>query len=126
MSSDRTLSVIDFSAWSSEGSPEERSKVAHVLVEAFHRQGFVYLANHGIGDDLVKDAFRWSKEFFDLPFEKKAEVGRDQSTAIFRGYNAPGLQRVPLTLRKRGGDPSVSGFSPDWNVSRPLTMVNHR
>ena len=118
-----SLPLIDFSAWTSADSSARRLEVAHDLAEACRRTGFVYLSNHGISPSLVQEAFSWSRRFFDLPLEQKLEAQRDQTTAIFRGYNRPGLQRVPLTLRVRGGDPGVQGFSPDFNVS--ITLLFH-
>lgn len=122
-SQNQSLPTIDFSAWTSTSSPARRLEVARELVEACRRTGFVYLTNHGVDPLLVKDAFVWSKQFFELSLEEKTQAERDRSTAIFRGYNAPGLQRVPLTLRVRGGDPDITGFSPDYNV-RPKVSPN--
>ena len=118
-----SLPLVDFSAWTSTGSSARRLEVAHDLVEACRRTGFVYISNHGIAPSFVKEAFSWSKRFFDLPLEEKIQAQRDQSTAIFRGYNSPGLQKVPLTLSVRGGDPDITGFSPDYNVSTILSLL---
>ena len=112
-----SLPVIDFSAWTSGGSSGQRLEVAHDLVEACRRTGFVYISNHGIAPSLVEEAFKRSKEMFDLPTEDKNHALRTPDSAAFRGYNAIGVQQVPLTLRVRGGDPTITGFSPDFNVS---------
>lgn len=119
------LPIIDFTPWSSEESSAQRLEVARELVEACRKTGFVYISNHGVAPSLVKDAFAWSKRFFNLPFEEKMQAEHKQESGIFRGYNPPGNQRVPLTLRVRGGDPSVKGFSPDWNVSIAIVFILH-
>ena len=115
-----SLPVIDFSPWTFAGSPGQRLEVAHELVEACRRTGFVYIANHGVAPSLVEEAFAWSKKMFDLPTDDKMQAQHTQDSAVFRGYNPLGVQRVPMTLRVRGGYPSITGFSPDFNVSTTI------
>lgn len=52
-----SLPLIDFSRFTS--SPEERLAVSKELVKAFKEVGFVYLINHGIPQEMVKEAFDW-------------------------------------------------------------------
>ncbi|KAG4437466.1 hypothetical protein IFR05_007048 [Cadophora sp. M221] len=58
------IPIIDFAPWTEPSSPEERQKVAHDLVEACHKTGFVYIENYGITAPMVDEAFAWSKKFY--------------------------------------------------------------
>ena len=87
------IPIINFSAWTSSSTPAERQNIAKELVEACHRNGFVYLSNHGVPLDLVEESFVWSKQFFDLPTETKMEVKHPEGSLSFRGYDWPGLQK---------------------------------
>ena len=69
MSSSSAIPVIDFGKWESGG--EGRIQIAKTLAEACRRVGFVYVVNHGVDDELLDEAFAWSKKLFDLPEEKK-------------------------------------------------------
>jgi isopenicillin N synthase-like dioxygenase len=109
-----SLPLIDFTPWTSNGSQEQRMKAARELVNGCRRAGFVYISNHGVPEAMIEEAFARAKKFFDLPPEEKMKVERD--SLAFRGYNPTGVQRVPRTLRVRGGDPTVGGYSPDYNV----------
>ena len=70
MSATSAIPVIDFGRWFS-GSVEEKRQVARALAEACRRVGFVYIINHGVSDQMLDEAFGWSKELFDLPEDKK-------------------------------------------------------
>lgn len=64
------IPIVDFSAWSA-GSPEEKQRIAKELTDAARGVGFVYIVNHGVPDDVLEQAFAWSKKLFDLSHEKK-------------------------------------------------------
>ncbi len=55
--------------------------MARDLVDACRRVGFVYIINHGVHDDLLSQAFGWSKKLFDLPKEKKMLAPHPPGTA---------------------------------------------
>jgi isopenicillin N synthase-like dioxygenase len=65
-----SLPIIDFGKWS-KGTAEERQQVAEQLATACRQVGFVYIINHGVQDEILDEAFGWSKKLFDLPEEKK-------------------------------------------------------
>ena len=69
MTSDNAIPVIDFGKW--RGSTEEKRAVTREFADACRRVGFVYIINHGVSDELLEEAFEWSKKLFDLPQEKK-------------------------------------------------------
>ncbi|KAJ9603591.1 hypothetical protein H2200_011777 [Cladophialophora chaetospira] len=112
--------VVDFSPWTSGASLDQRLQIGRKLVETCHQKGFAYISNHGVAPSLVEEAFAWSKKFFDLPIEDKMQVKRGEDSVAFRGYNVLGVQKVPLALQVRGGDPSIKGFSPDFNETFDL------
>lgn len=97
------LPIIDFSRWL-QGSPDEKKKVAHELAEACRRVGFVYVINHGVPDDLLEEAFSWSKKLFDLPEEKKMLAPHPPGPNVHRGYSWPGLEKVSQYIHQDGVD----------------------
>lgn len=69
-SDDSSIPIVDFKAWAT-GSLDEKRRIATELTSACRRVGFVYIINHGVNDDVLDEAFGWSKKLFDLPSEKK-------------------------------------------------------
>lgn len=65
-----SIPIVDFAKWHG-GGPHDREQVAGELVDACRRGGFVYIINHGVQEDVLEEAFGWSKKLFDLPTEKK-------------------------------------------------------
>ncbi|KAI1842288.1 hypothetical protein JX266_011573 [Neoarthrinium moseri] len=92
MSAEQAIPVIDFSTWAG-GSHEERKRIARELTEACHSVGFVYIANHGVPEDLVSQAFSWSKKLFDLPEDQKMLAPHPPGPTVHRGYSWPGLEK---------------------------------
>lgn len=56
-----------------------------------HDVGFLYLAGHGIPQDLINAMFAASRSFFELPEEQKLEVENIHSPQ-FRGYTRMGAE----------------------------------
>ena len=53
------IPVIDFSRFASvSATTQQRRETAKEIVTAFKEVGFVYLKNHGIGEDVVNNAFK--------------------------------------------------------------------
>lgn len=94
-SADDQIHIIDFKPWVDQEPREARLKVAKELVEAGHTLGFVYISNHGISEELVAEAFSWSKRFFDLKEEKKAQAANPPGSDVFRGWSKIGHETVP-------------------------------
>lgn len=97
------LPIIDFSKWL-EGSPEEKKELAQRLAQACREVGFVYVINHGVSQDLLDEAFGWSKTLFDLPEEKKMLAPHPPGPNVHRGYSWPGLEKVSQYIHKEGED----------------------
>ena len=68
----KTIPVIDFAAYTQEGSLEERKHVARALHDTCVDTGFFYLAHHGISEAELHLAHDWGRQFFELPREVKA------------------------------------------------------
>ena len=62
-------------------------KVANELVQTAISIGFFYIKGHGVSLDLITQAFKASKMFFELPLEKKASI-------IPSGISEPSLRRT--------------------------------
>lgn len=97
------LPIIDFSKWL-KGSPEEKKKNAQELAQACREVGFVYVINHGVSQDLLEEAFGWSKKLFDLPEEQKMLAPHPPGPNVHRGYSWPGLEKVSQYVHKEGED----------------------
>lgn len=98
-----SLPVIDFSRWL-KGSPDDKKQLAHDLAEACRREGFIYVVNHGVSDDLLDEAFSWSKKLFDLPEDKKMLAPHPPGPDVHRGYSWPGLEKVSQYVHQDGAD----------------------
>lgn len=60
---------------------------------AVENVGFFYITNTGISQDLINRIFNLSKEFFDLPLDKKMEISIDKSDN-HRGYSGIGEENL--------------------------------
>lgn len=90
-----SFQIIDFSTWSSSDTrSSDRKATARELVKACHHSGFVYIRNHGVPAELLNEAFKWSKRFFDLPTELKKKLQHPKGSMAFRGYTWPGTEKV--------------------------------
>ncbi|KAF2087332.1 Clavaminate synthase-like protein [Saccharata proteae CBS 121410] len=100
-----TIPIIDFTPWtSSTSTPSDRLAVAERLTDACRNVGFVYIINHGVTEDLLTEAFAWSKKLFDLPHEKKMLAPHPEGPNVHRGYSWPGLEKVSQYVHEEGKD----------------------
>jgi isopenicillin N synthase-like dioxygenase len=70
----KSLSVIDLSSFGDDD--RALADVSSRIGAACRDVGFFYVVNHGVGRDLMNEAFAQSKAFFALP------VGEKQAIAI--------------------------------------------
>lgn len=87
MSSLDSLPVLDFSRLSA--GPEEATAFRNDLRDAMHEVGFLYLAGHGVPQELTDAMLSVSRRFFDLPEDVKLAVENIHSPQ-FRGYTRMG------------------------------------
>ena len=67
------LPIIDLSLFNNSDRTTKQSIVKQTY-QACHEIGFIYIANHGINTNLIKQVFDYSKYFFDLPLEVKQKI----------------------------------------------------
>ncbi|MHA7268231.1 isopenicillin N synthase family dioxygenase [Arthrobacter sp. HLT1-20] len=82
-----SLPVLDFSRLSA--GPEEAAAFRSELRDAMHEVGFLYLAGHGVPQELTDAMLSVSRRFFELPEEVKLAVENIHSPQ-FRGYTRMG------------------------------------
>ncbi|QRV88292.1 hypothetical protein RhiJN_16310 [Ceratobasidium sp. AG-Ba] len=80
-----SIPIIDISGLS--GSPENKVRVANEIRDACVHVGFFYVKNHGIDENVIQNAVKASKQFFDLPIEDKVKLDIHKSSN-FKGYTA--------------------------------------
>ncbi|KAI0429745.1 hypothetical protein F5Y09DRAFT_309609 [Xylaria sp. FL1042] len=99
-----TIPVVDLGLWWSDGpaAATDRKRIAAELAEACRDVGFVYVTNHGVPDELLNEAFAWTRRFFDLPLEKKMLAPHPPGPSVHRGYSWPGLEKVSQTIYGQG------------------------
>ncbi|RFU75572.1 flavonol synthase flavanone 3-hydroxylase [Trichoderma arundinaceum] len=76
------------------GSEEDTQRVAKELYEAFRNVGFAYVKNHGVPQDVVDEAFLWSRKFFSLPQSDKDKAPHPPKAWHHRGYSSVGREKV--------------------------------
>lgn len=82
-----SLPVLDFSRLSA--GPQEAAAFREELREAMHEVGFLYLAGHGVPQELTESMLEVSRRFFELPEDVKLAVENVHSPQ-FRGYTRVG------------------------------------
>ena len=73
------IPIIDFALFR-QGDNRDRRQVAEEIYEACHTIGFMYLKNHGIPLSLLDQLLAQSRQFFELPVEKKQVIARSPET----------------------------------------------
>ncbi|KAJ5411189.1 isopenicillin N synthase [Penicillium crustosum] len=90
-----TVATIDFDSFD-HGSADEKKIVGNAIAEAFRRQGFLKLVNHGIPRHTIEELFRWSERFFALPDAIKAKAPHPPNPIPNRGYSGVGLENTSI------------------------------
>ncbi|RYP65494.1 hypothetical protein DL770_008985 [Monosporascus sp. CRB-9-2] len=65
---------------------------------------FAYIVNHGIANNLLEEAFHFSRELFALPQETKMLAPHPPGPNVHRGYSWPGLEKVTQDIIKEGDE----------------------
>ncbi len=77
--STKELPVIDFTAYSANGTAEQRQSVARRLRAACVDTGFFYLINHGISQAEFDVAHDWGQMLFELPSAEKQKLDKSKN-----------------------------------------------
>ncbi|PYI27980.1 Clavaminate synthase-like protein [Aspergillus indologenus CBS 114.80] len=78
------------------GSAAERREALEQLDHALQTYGFIYLANHGMPEEVYDNALKWSKRFFHLDAATKNLIPRPASDALedHLGYAEYGVGHI--------------------------------
>lgn len=79
----RIMPLIDFGPYVNQ-EPGAHERIIQQLRAACESTGFFQIVNSPISPDVVKNAFRASKQFFELPFDEKLTLSKDMFSN--RGY----------------------------------------
>jgi isopenicillin N synthase-like dioxygenase len=86
MSAHSNLPVIDMAPLFDGPGRKGRADVARAIEAACRDTGFFYVAQHGIGADLLADLDRASRRFFALPEATKLRIAMAAGGRAWRGY----------------------------------------
>ncbi|KAH6896826.1 hypothetical protein B0T10DRAFT_396978 [Thelonectria olida] len=90
-----SIPVIDFAPLLKEDCHDESfTKAGKEIYEAFKNYGFAYIKNHSVPQEVVDEAFRWSRRFFALPQSEKDKVPHPPEGWYHRGYSGVGREKV--------------------------------
>ncbi|MFW5824141.1 MAG: 2-oxoglutarate and iron-dependent oxygenase domain-containing protein, partial [Marinobacter sp.] len=103
------IPVIDFGPFL-EGSASSRQAVAMEMRQASREWGFFYLANCGMPEAQLAEAFAASRAFFSLPVEEKNRVAW-QNAESNRGY--VGIKRERLDPTRPGDLKEAFNLAPE-------------
>lgn len=88
-----SVPTIDFTAYLSDPTSAESSKIVNDIKTACTTTGFFQLIGHGIPTSLQDAVFKGSEALFKLPMEEKVKLDRGKSFgASNRGYELIGGQ----------------------------------
>ncbi|KAM4067147.1 2OG-Fe(II) oxygenase superfamily protein [Hirsutella rhossiliensis] len=87
------IPIVDLAPLESD-SPRELEETAARLYDAFKNVGFAYVKNHGVPQDVVDEAFAWSRKFFALPQSVKDKAPHPPYGWHHRGYSGVGVEKT--------------------------------
>src|ERR1700737_178167 len=85
------IPVVDLSDLS--GDAKMKGCFVQTLGRAYEEYGFVAVKNHGIPASTIADLYKYVKEFFSLPVEKKRKYEKPE-LAGQRGYTSFGKEHA--------------------------------
>jgi isopenicillin N synthase-like dioxygenase len=100
-----TIPIIDLSSTNHAGLVDQ-------IGAACREFGFFGVLNHGIAPEVIAQAFKVSKAFFDLPQEKKLSLHINQSST-HRGFDPIGWQSLDLS---KEGDRNAADLKESFYV----------
>lgn len=89
------IKTVDFSSFIDNS---DKQRVSNAILASLRSIGFVYITNHGLPEETVKNMFEWSKQFFSLPMEVKQLAPHPDSGTHHRGYSSPCREKVSQHL----------------------------
>ncbi|KAF2686896.1 putative leucoanthocyanidin dioxygenase [Lentithecium fluviatile CBS 122367] len=86
------IPVVDISPFIGGGQLDTRQRVAQQLAELGRVNGCLGISGHGLSPALLEEAFRVTKQLFDLPYEKKMKAPHPNGPVPHRGYSGTGRE----------------------------------
>ncbi|MCC6471921.1 MAG: isopenicillin N synthase family oxygenase [Alphaproteobacteria bacterium] len=122
-----SVPVIDLGPLRS-GDPAGKRRTADAIGRACEEIGFIYIANHGVPQDLIDHTFAEAKRFFALPLAAKMKIPLKDS-ANYRGYFPLKEEKTDVTAMgdlKEGFDlmRELGPDDPDVRAGKPLHGPN--
>ncbi|RFU32280.1 hypothetical protein B7463_g4068, partial [Scytalidium lignicola] len=103
---------------------EDRKRLALEIGHIFETVGFMYVKNHGVDKAIVDEAYRVTREYFDLPVEKKMQNFNYKNVGL-RGYEKLYSARLDERYKKGGvmGLEKKEGYTfsydEEWDIVPP-------
>ncbi|KAF7537253.1 hypothetical protein G7054_g3931 [Neopestalotiopsis clavispora] len=101
------------------GNPASLPRVLHDLRYALIEVGFLYIAHHGVSEDVMARLTAALPTLFALPPEAKAAVALENSPH-FLGYSAPGRESTAGRPDFREQVEFATELPDDWRAGDPL------
>ncbi|MDE1464254.1 isopenicillin N synthase family dioxygenase [Spartinivicinus poritis] len=77
------IPIVDIAPLLDQSNP---MKVVQEIGYICEHIGFLYIKNHGVDEQLIKEAYKLAEVFFALPFEEKNKLNITHSGQTLRGY----------------------------------------
>ena len=88
--------AVDITPWVTEGSPDERERVAREIDAACREVGFIQILGHGISRNVTDGLASAMDDFFALDLDVKKQWVAPKGTN--RGYSPPKAESLSLSL----------------------------
>jgi len=119
------LITVDLSLYD---SPEGKKELAQTLIKAVREDGFFYVKNFNISQELVNRQFSIGKQFYELPLEEKLKyVPEGLTEGKFNGYVPAGRHELDVAsgLRDRVEIYNIPKFNGDFAHKHPDLVLDY-
>ncbi len=93
------IPVIDLTPYF-EGGTTGKQRVAAEINRACEDIGFFIIVGHGVDPELCGNAYKVSRQFFDLPIEEKLKIRQRPDDDANRGYEPLATEYLSATIGK--------------------------
>lgn len=88
MAEQKSIPIVDLSAFGTEGNTETRLESARALYQSCHDLGFVQILGHGVETELLREAFDWSEKLYSLSHDDKMKAPHPDGPVPHRGSSS--------------------------------------
>ncbi|EEF52169.1 flavonol synthase/flavanone 3-hydroxylase [Ricinus communis] len=82
-----SIPTVDLSPFFKEDDKDGKKKAMETISQACSEYGFFQIENHGVPLELMKQALKLSKEFFDFSYEEKRKYSPESGAPLPAGYS---------------------------------------